>query len=107
MSQILETFWADSRGENGFWPASDLRASINQLDQGRRRPGHAAERHWRASRSRLHGLNDAAADVLVQPEILNDVRQEADRVVLGKSNSRPQPVLVVRALRRLDLTAIS
>ena len=57
--------------------------------------------------SRQHGLTDAAMDALLQPHLLDDVRQEAERLVQGDPSLNSQPALRAAVVRRLELTSIS
>ena len=57
--------------------------------------------------SRQHGLTDAAMDALLQPQLLDDVRQEAERIVQADPSLNGQPALRAAVVRRLELTSIS
>lgn len=56
---------------------------------------------------RQHGMTDAAMDALVQPELLSDVRHEAERILEGDPNLDAHPALKAAVIRRLELTSIS
>ncbi len=56
---------------------------------------------------RQHGLTDQAMDALSQPQLLSEVRQEADAVLAEDPELERVPALRERVLRRLDLTSIS
>jgi ATP-dependent DNA helicase RecG len=57
--------------------------------------------------ARQHGDTDAAMDALVQPELLNDVREEAERIVQQDPKLDGHPALKAAVIRRLELTSIS
>ncbi len=56
---------------------------------------------------RQHGMSDVAMDALLQPELLSEVRQEAERIVGEDPNLERHPLLKAAVIRRLDLTSIS
>jgi ATP-dependent DNA helicase RecG len=56
---------------------------------------------------RQHGLSDVAMEALLQPELLSDVRQEAERALAADPGFEANPVLRRAVARRLDLTSIS
>ena len=56
---------------------------------------------------RQHGMSDAAMDALLQPELLNDVRMEAERIVQADPALEGHPVLKASVVRRLAQTSIS
>src|SRR4029077_14303082 len=57
--------------------------------------------------ARQHGMTDAAMDALRQPELLSEVRQEAEQIVASDPTLDAQPVLKAAANRRLDVTSLS
>jgi ATP-dependent DNA helicase RecG len=56
---------------------------------------------------RQHGLSDVAMEALLQPELLSEVRQEAERILAQDPGFESNPVLKRAVSRRLDLTSIS
>jgi ATP-dependent DNA helicase RecG len=56
---------------------------------------------------RQHGLSDAAMDALRHPRLLDDVRQEAERIVQMDPNLAGHPSLKAAVNRRLEQTSIS
>ena len=56
---------------------------------------------------RQHGLSDVAMDALLQPELLSEIRQEAERVLAEDSGFEALPALKRAIARRLELTSIS
>ena len=56
---------------------------------------------------RQHGMSDVAMEALLQPELLNDVRQEAELTVQNDPELAGHPVLKAAVVRRLELTSIS
>jgi ATP-dependent DNA helicase RecG len=56
---------------------------------------------------RQHGMTDAAMDALKQPELLSEVRQEAERILAADPGLAGYPVLKAAATRRLEATSIS
>jgi ATP-dependent DNA helicase RecG len=56
---------------------------------------------------RQHGMSDLAMDALKQPELLNEVRQEAESILQSDPTFTHQPVLKAAIARRLELTSIS
>ncbi|HET7338480.1 MAG TPA: ATP-dependent DNA helicase RecG [Candidatus Dormibacteraeota bacterium] len=56
---------------------------------------------------RQHGMTDVAMDSLRQPELLSEVRQEAERVLASDPKLDAHPALKSAALHRLELTSIS
>ena len=56
---------------------------------------------------RQHGMSDVAMESLRQPELLSEVRQEAERILASDPNLDTQPALKAAASRRLELTSIS
>ena len=56
---------------------------------------------------RQHGMSDVAMDSLRQPELLSEVRQEAERILASDPELTNNPVLKAAAARRLELTSIS
>ncbi len=57
--------------------------------------------------ARQHGENDAAMDALLHPQLLDDVRDEAERIVRGDPTLDGHPALKAAVARRLDTTSIS
>ncbi|HSS60001.1 MAG TPA: ATP-dependent DNA helicase RecG [Candidatus Limnocylindrales bacterium] len=57
--------------------------------------------------SRQHGMTDAAMDALAEPELLNDIREEAETIVQADPNLDRHPALKAAVVRRLELTSIS
>ena len=57
--------------------------------------------------ARQHGENDAAMDALLHPQLLNDVRDEAERIVQGDPTLDRHPALKAAVARRLETTSIS
>ena len=56
---------------------------------------------------RQHGLSDAAMNALLQPELLSEVRQEAERILESDPGFELHPSLKAAVARRLELTSIS
>jgi ATP-dependent DNA helicase RecG len=56
---------------------------------------------------RQHGMSDVAMEALQQPELLSEVRQEAELIVGQDPDLNHHPVLKAAVIRRLDLTSIS
>jgi ATP-dependent DNA helicase RecG len=56
---------------------------------------------------RQHGMSDVAMDALQQPELLSEVRQEAERIVSEDPHLEGHPLLKAAVIRRLELTSIS
>ncbi|MEO8746002.1 MAG: ATP-dependent DNA helicase RecG [Candidatus Dormiibacterota bacterium] len=56
---------------------------------------------------RQHGMSDLAMQALQQPELLSEVRQEAEEALLADPGFEHQPSLKAAVARRLDLTSIS
>jgi ATP-dependent DNA helicase RecG len=56
---------------------------------------------------RQHGMSDLAMEELVRPDLLNEVRQEAERVLQADPELALHPLLRAAAARRLDRASIS
>ena len=56
---------------------------------------------------RQHGMSDVAMQALEQPELLSDVREEAERVLESDPGFEHHPVLAAAIARRLKETSIS
>jgi len=56
---------------------------------------------------RQHGMSDAAMQALQQPELLSEVRQEAERILAADPGFERHPALQTAVARRLELTSIS
>jgi ATP-dependent DNA helicase RecG len=56
---------------------------------------------------RQHGMSDIAMRALEQPDLLNEVRQEAENVVQSDPRLDNHPLLKATIARRLELTSIS
>jgi ATP-dependent DNA helicase RecG len=56
---------------------------------------------------RQHGMSDIAMRALEQPDLLNEVRQEAESVVQSDPGLENHPLLKATIARRLELTSIS
>lgn len=56
---------------------------------------------------RQHGMTDAAMQALEQPDLLNEVRQEAESIVRSDPGLENHPLLKATIARRLELTSIS
>jgi len=56
---------------------------------------------------RQHGMSDNAMEALLQPELLSEVRQEAERLIESDPGFERHPLLKASIARRLDLTSIS
>ena len=56
---------------------------------------------------RQHGMTDVAMQALEQPELLNEVRQEAESIVQSDPGLVNHPLLKAAITRRLELTSIS
>jgi ATP-dependent DNA helicase RecG len=57
--------------------------------------------------ARQHGMSDLAMQALQQPELLNEVRQEAESLLQSDPNFNQNPLLKAAVARRLELTSIS
>jgi ATP-dependent DNA helicase RecG len=57
--------------------------------------------------SRQHGVSDPAMEALLQPELLSEIRQEAEELARGDPDFGHWPELRRAAERRLELAAIS
>src|SRR5579864_784283 len=57
--------------------------------------------------ARQHGMSDAAMQALEQPELLSEVRQEAERILESDPGFAGHPALKAAVTRRLELTSIS
>jgi ATP-dependent DNA helicase RecG len=56
---------------------------------------------------RQHGMSDAAMAALRQPELLNEVRQEVERILESDPGFEHHPLLKATLAHRLELTSIS
>jgi ATP-dependent DNA helicase RecG len=56
---------------------------------------------------RQHGISDLAMDALKQPELLSEVRQEAENILQSDPTFTNHPLLKLAVARRLELTSIS
>ncbi|HEX2646072.1 MAG TPA: DNA helicase RecG, partial [Candidatus Dormibacteraeota bacterium] len=56
---------------------------------------------------RQHGMSDVAMNALLQPELLNEVREAAQQVVRKDPDLERHPALKAAVIRRLELTSIS
>jgi hypothetical protein len=56
---------------------------------------------------RQHGMSDLAMQGLRQPELLNEVRQEAERLLEADPDLSGHPAVARSVSRRLELTSIS
>jgi RecG-like helicase len=56
---------------------------------------------------RQHGMSDLAMQALQQPELLNEVRQEAESLLESDPGFEQNPLLKSVVARRLELTSIS
>src|SRR5438552_3177055 len=56
---------------------------------------------------RQHGMSDVAMASLEQPELLSEVRQEAERILESDPGFENHPLLKAATARRLELTSIS
>ena len=56
---------------------------------------------------RQHGMSDLAMQALEQPELLSEVRQEAERVLESDPGFDEHPILRAAVIRRLEQTSIS
>jgi ATP-dependent DNA helicase RecG len=56
---------------------------------------------------RQHGMSDLAMQALQQPELLNEVRQEAESMLQADPGFEHTPLLKTAVARRLELTSIS
>ena len=56
---------------------------------------------------RQHGMSDLAMQALQQPELLNEVRQEAESLLEADPGFEQNPLLKAAVSRRLELTSIS
>ena len=56
---------------------------------------------------RQHGMSDVAMQALEQPELLSEVRQEAERVLAADPGFADHPALKAAVARRLEQTSIS
>jgi ATP-dependent DNA helicase RecG len=57
--------------------------------------------------ARQHGMSDVAMDALQQPELLSEVRQEAEKIVQEDPDLERHALLKASVIRRLELTSIS
>jgi ATP-dependent DNA helicase RecG len=57
--------------------------------------------------ARQHGMTDAAMESLRQPELLSEVRQEAELILASDPTLDAHPLLKAAATRRLEVTSIS
>jgi len=57
--------------------------------------------------ARQHGMSDVAMEALLQPELLSEVRVEAERIVQQDPELTEHAALKAAVLRRLELTSIS
>jgi ATP-dependent DNA helicase RecG len=57
--------------------------------------------------ARQHGMSDAAMEGLRHPELLNEVRQDAERILAMDPGFERHPALKAAVVRRLELTSIS
>ncbi|HVS47933.1 MAG TPA: ATP-dependent DNA helicase RecG [Candidatus Dormibacteraeota bacterium] len=57
--------------------------------------------------ARQHGMSDLAMQALEQPELLNEVRQEAESLLESDPAFEQNPLLKAAVARRLELTSIS
>jgi ATP-dependent DNA helicase RecG len=57
--------------------------------------------------ARQHGMSDLAMQSLKQPELLSEVKQEAERVLAEDPKLERHPALARAVSRRLDQTSIS
>jgi hypothetical protein len=56
---------------------------------------------------RQHGMSDVAMQALEQPELLSEVREEAQRVLESDPGFEQNPSLKSALIRRLEQTSIS
>lgn len=56
---------------------------------------------------RQHGMSDVAMESLRQPELLSEVRQEAERILSLDPDLHEHPALKASSERRLELTSLS
>jgi ATP-dependent DNA helicase RecG len=56
---------------------------------------------------RQHGMSDVAMQALEQPDLLNEVRQEAETIVQSDPGLENHPLLKATIERRLEVTSIS
>ena len=56
---------------------------------------------------RQHGMTDVAMQALQQPELLSEVRQDAESLLESDPGYDQNPLLKAAVARRLELTAIS
>jgi ATP-dependent DNA helicase RecG len=56
---------------------------------------------------RQHGMSDLAMQALLEPELLNEVRQEAESILESDPNFEHHPLLKAAVARRLQMTSIS
>ena len=56
---------------------------------------------------RQHGMSDLAMQALEQPELINEVREEAERVIASDPGLEHSPGLKAAIAHRLDVTSIS
>jgi ATP-dependent DNA helicase RecG len=56
---------------------------------------------------RQHGMSDAAMAALRQPELLNEVRHEVERILESDPGFEHHPLLKATLARRLELTSLS
>jgi ATP-dependent DNA helicase RecG len=57
--------------------------------------------------ARQHGMTDLAMQSLKHPELLSEIKQEADRVLQEDPNLERHPALMRAVAHRLDETSIS
>jgi len=57
--------------------------------------------------ARQHGMTDVAMQALQQPELLSEVRQEAESLLESDPGFEQNPLLKKAVIRRLELTSIS
>jgi ATP-dependent DNA helicase RecG len=74
--------------------------ALARADMERRGPGQLLG-------AQQHGLSDAAMDALLHPELLNEVHQEAERILASDPGFEHHPALKAAVARRLELTSIS
>jgi ATP-dependent DNA helicase RecG len=56
---------------------------------------------------RQHGMSDAAMQALREPKLLDEVRQEVDRILASDPRFEHHPLLKATLARRLEMTSIS
>ena len=57
--------------------------------------------------AKQHGMTDEAMRALFEPNLLNEVREEAERVIVADPALERSPALKAAIERRLELTSIS